>query len=539
MISLLLKDIAEKKNLYIQNNASLRKSVELMNKNQKGVVVVLDGQKPAGILTERDIIVFLHNEISLSENAREYARKPLITTRGDRTIGYALNLMIENNIRRVVVVDESGNFMGVVTQKDMLRHLEDDFYLSAIKVKHIRESLKPLISVDPADFLREILDRMVKNKISAVPVVKDKKAVGIITEKDILRLAGRRVSLKSPVVKHMSKPVITAMLDTALVDVVKKMNRNNIRRVVIRNRERTALGIVTIRDVLKNLEGDYSKFLERKLKHTKDILNLLPEMLIEVADTRKEQLIIWANEKVMKRFGKRIIDKRITEFIPPNTWEKIYGALLKSGKIENIKYKKDEGIYELSGFFIRTEGRVEKGRVQLIVRDITEEIKMSVTDPLTSLYNRRFINEFLIKELERSKRLRKHFSIAIVDLDDFKKLNDTYGHLAGDIVLKAVSGLMTAGTRKVDLAGRYGGEEFVIIMPETAKNTALQAADRLRAKIENETIPISKRRKVKITASFGIATFPEDGASTDDLLITADDRLYKAKREGKNRVVCI
>ncbi|MBI3592107.1 MAG: GGDEF domain-containing protein [Nitrospirae bacterium] len=537
MISLLLESIVEKKNLYIKKNSSLRDLIDLMNKNQKGVVVVLDGKRPVGILTERDLIEILFNEVDLDERADKYTRKTLITTKGDRTIGHALNLMLENNIRRMIVVDDENNFLGIITQKDMLRHLEEDFYRSTIRVKQILEKLRLLVSASPDNTLHEVLKRMFKNKISAVPIVEGGKAVGIITEKDIIKLAGKRVSLEKNVSRYMSRPVITSGLETPLVAVVKVMNDSIIRRVVIEDKAGSAIGIVTIRDVLKSLEGDYSEFLERKLKHAKDVLNLLPEMLIEVSDTGKEHLVIWANEKAINRFGKKILDRPITEFIPAKTWEKVYSILYKSHKIEDVRFKKNDEVYELSGFFIKTDGKLERGRTHLIVMDITEDIKLSTTDPLTGLYNRRFTNEVLMKEIERSKRLNKKFSIVICDLDDFKRLNDNYGHLSGDEVLRSIAKLMTENTRKLDIVGRYGGEEFVIIMPETARGISFHVSDRLRDKIEHKEITLSKRRKVKITASFGIATIPEDGMSPDDLLITADDRLYKAKREGKNKVV--
>jgi diguanylate cyclase (GGDEF)-like protein len=159
------------------------------------------------------------------------------------------------------------------------------------------------------------------------------------------------------------------------------------------------------------------------------------------------------------------------------------------------------------------------------------------TDPLTNLYNRRFLNEFIMKELERSKRMSRRFSIAIADIDDFKKVNDDHGHAGGDLVLQALADLLAKGLRKADVIGRYGGEEFVIIMPETPRELASPVVERLRREIAGEKISLPAGRDVSISVSFGMAVFPEDGGSQVDLLIAADDRLYKAKREGKNRTV--
>jgi diguanylate cyclase (GGDEF)-like protein len=147
------------------------------------------------------------------------------------------------------------------------------------------------------------------------------------------------------------------------------------------------------------------------------------------------------------------------------------------------------------------------------------------------------MNEFLAKETERSRRSQSKFAVVIADVDDFKRINDTYGHLSGDIVLKAIVRGMISGTREYDIAGRYGGEEFLIIMPEIDKQTTVDVAERMRRNIEDYEIELMSGEKVTVTASFGIASFDEDGNSPEDLLVKADERLYKAKRQGKNRVV--
>jgi diguanylate cyclase (GGDEF)-like protein len=539
MISPLLKDIVQSEKLALQRGASLREVVDLMNANQKGVVAVLDGKKPVGILTERDVVEILYKGCDLDEAVYRFAKKDLVMTYGERAIGHALNLTIENNIRRIVVIDKKGNFLGVITQQDLLSHLEDDIYRSTLQIKHIIEKRGVIIGVSSQDSLRDVLAKMVEHKIGALSVMNGYRAMGIITEKDILRLAGEKISLKSPVHKYMSSPVITAGLDTTLVDVVKTMQSRNIRRVVVVNKDGLTISMITIRDVLRNLEGDYNKFLERKLRSAKDILNLLPEMLIEVTDTGKEQLIIWANEKVLNKFGRQILDKPVTDFIPLESWRQIDKAIHTFKKIENIMFKKEKEIFELSGFFMSVDSVNEKGRYQLIMRDITEDVHLSTTDPLTSIYNRRFINEFIVKEIERSARSKKKFSIIICDLDDFKKINDAHGHPAGDSVLKAFCQVVTASLRKLDVVGRYGGDEFVMILPETTNDIACMIINRLKNAVADIEIQSPGGKMANITTSFGVSTYSDDGLTSEDLLVKADERLYVAKSRGKNQVVCV
>ncbi len=503
-----------------------------------GVVVALEDRKPIGIMTERDVAEVLYKGVGLEEEISRYIKKNLISANGDRAVCYALNLTMENNIRRVIVVDDLNNFLGVVTQQNLLKYVEEDYFRLTIKVKHILKKRGYILSVSPSATLNNVLKIMVTNKISAVPVIEDSKPVGIISEKDILKLASENISFETSASRYMNGPVQMAGLDSLLVDVVESMNSKNIRRVIIVDDDGEAINIVTIRDVVENLEVDYNRFLLRKLRNAKEILNLLPEMLIEVIDTGKEQLIIWANAKVINKFGREILDKPITSFLPSETWCRIYTSLASSKSIEHVKLKKDERIYDVSGFFITTFGKMEKGIFQLIMRDITDDIRLSTVDPLTDIYNRRFINEFLIKEIERSKRMKTCFSVIISDIDDFKIINDSYGHISGDMVLKLFAKLITGTVRNMDVVGRYGGDEFMLILPTADNEIASRIISRLKIEIESMDIPILKEKKIRVTASFGIASYPEDGVSVDDLLVKADERLYKAKARGKNKIAC-
>ena len=535
--NIFLHDLAEKEDMWVDTYSTLRQLFQVMQKNEKGVVVVLKGEKPVGILTERDVVRLLYTGVDLAEGAERFVRKPLVTARGKRTIGYALSLMVENNIRRLLVVDSSDNFLGVVTQQELLNHLEEDFYRSSLTVKHIFDQLKDLVTVARNDSITEVLKKMVEHNISAVPILENDMAVGIITEKDVLKLANDNVSFQEPVGKYMSSPVTFANPETRLIDVVKTMNTEHIRRVVVEDVDGLAAGMITNRDLVRNFEGDYNEFLERKLRYSKEVLNLLPEMLFEVIDTGDDQLVVWANEKVLSRFGREIIDEPVTRLVPSQRWHDIYRTLIEQNKIEDVRFKKDKCIFEFSGFYLPLDRKTEKGRIQLLLRDITEEVTLATTDPLTSIYNRRYMNEFLAKEAERSRRTDRGFAVSITDVDDFKRINDTFGHLSGDIVLKKIVRAMISCTREYDTVGRYGGEEFLIILPEIDKQTATLVCNRLRRNIEELQIEVMEGEKITVTASFGIASFQEDGVLPEDLLVKADERLYKAKRDGKNLVV--
>lgn len=166
----------------------------------------------------------------------------------------------------------------------------------------------------------------------------------------------------------------------------------------------------------------------------------------------------------------------------------------------------------------------------------TEKEFMSVLDGLTGLYNRRQFEIGLEQEYNRTKRHPSDFSLAILDIDFFKKVNDTYGHQYGDYVLKTVASLMKQAFRKTDLLYRYGGEELIMIMPETNIEGAIIPVQRLRRMIEEYDFDYNGV-KAKVTASIGLTMNYQEFNSPADILKSADEALYKAKESGRNRVV--
>jgi diguanylate cyclase (GGDEF)-like protein len=160
---------------------------------------------------------------------------------------------------------------------------------------------------------------------------------------------------------------------------------------------------------------------------------------------------------------------------------------------------------------------------------------MAITDALTGLYNRRRFHDVLTKEFERSKRYTNAFSIIMLDLDHFKPVNDDYGHQAGDTVLKEIAKILLKSIREIDTVSRYGGEEFVLLLPNTNKEGAFNLAERIRNAIEKNRLACIENREV--TASIGISGVPDADIDTEDKLIRcADFALYQAKRNGRNRI---
>ncbi len=187
---------------------------------------------------------------------------------------------------------------------------------------------------------------------------------------------------------------------------------------------------------------------------------------------------------------------------------------------------------------------VARVKVQLKIKALQDELKrsnellkeLSNTDPLTNLYNRRYLTKALNSELLRAERTGDCLCLVMLDIDHFKKINDTYGHQNGDVVLSAIAEETLAGLRCYDVAARFGGEEFVLVLPGTQLAGGVDVAERLRQQVQaiSFTPPLDK---LKVTVSLGVAFYPAAEINdTDSLIKKADEALYLAKQNGRNRV---
>ena len=180
----------------------------------------------------------------------------------------------------------------------------------------------------------------------------------------------------------------------------------------------------------------------------------------------------------------------------------------------------------------------EQAALALANLSMREILRMqSVRDPLTGLYNRRYMEESLERELRRATRKKSGLGVMMLDVDHFKRFNDTYGHEAGDAVLRILGNLFLSHFRGDDIVCRYGGEEFTVILPEASPESCYQRAEQLRDAARQAVAQIHGQALDRVTLSIGIASFPEDGSSGEALLRAADSALYRAKQEGRDRVV--
>jgi diguanylate cyclase (GGDEF)-like protein len=206
---------------------------------------------------------------------------------------------------------------------------------------------------------------------------------------------------------------------------------------------------------------------------------------------------------------------------------------------EEIARGLEAGAYDyVTKPFSASELTARLGVMVRIRRAEAEARKASVTDSLTGLYNRRFLHQRLEEEIARSRRHGAPLSCVMLDVDHFKAVNDSSGHAVGDAVLKEVANILKLHIRKSDVAIRYGGEEFVVVLFSSTSENAKYVAERIRADVEKKEF-ICGDTKLRVTISIGISSFPDEGVNTtDDLIRRADTALYQAKGSGRN-MVCV
>lgn len=245
--------------------------------------------------------------------------------------------------------------------------------------------------------------------------------------------------------------------------------------------------------------------------------------------------------RMMGLTEEQLVGHRVSEILPDSKkyWLDNFRAVVEQGQSVNL-----ENHSRQLGRWLATHAyRPAPGQFAIIVEDITERKQLQMelerqarTDYLTGLINRRYFIDHCQQELTRTLRYGHPLSLLMLDIDHFKKVNDTYGHLAGDQVLQALAACCQAQLREVDIAGRIGGEEFTILLPETDAGEACEVAERLRQMLADLGVAQSDGPPIRFTVSIGVACVGAATNTIDQLLQHADEALYQAKNNGRNRV---
>ena len=300
------------------------------------------------------------------------------------------------------------------------------------------------------------------------------------------------------------------------------------------------------------------KIIEEALKASEQMMLAMAEASLDALVTldKHDHILFWspAAEIMFGWTKQEVIGQKLHQIIVPERFrDRAYKGLEKFCKTgdgpfigapqEVIAVRKD-GVEFPADLSVAPFKLDDDFYAQGSIRDATKRKKnekwltyLANTDELTGLKNRRYFFERSVEEIKRSARYLVPLSVILLDIDRFKSINDTYGHETGDLVLKKLAEILNGVVREQDLASRHGGEEFTILLPHTDKQAAAEVAERLRRRIEENSIELSEGRIIRFTVSLGIAQLSENLSSLDQILSAADEALYEAKESGRNKVV--
>ena len=364
----------------------------------------------------------------------------------------------------------------------------------------------------------------------------------------VASLLGKKLADYLPDAKFLSREALEEELSTELEIEAPTPRFFDVLVTPLFEGQKTIIGsLVVLRDITKRRQN------ELRLLLLNQTVEQSPNSVVITDFDGKITYVNSAFTAITGYSAKEVLGKKtsilksgyMSKEVYENLWQTILSGKTWEGELNNMK-KGGELFWENTRIAPLLNQDGEISNFVAIKVDITERKRaqdelerMAITDPLTGLFNRRYFFEVAQKEFLKSIRYNRPLSVVLFDIDMFKSINDTYGHLAGDQILAQIGVLLTQKERETDLSARYGGEEFVLLLPETNCEGARNTAERLRSLLETSPI-YYENHKIQFTASFGVAgignrDYPE---TFDYLILQADKALYEAKRISRNTVVC-
>ena len=362
-----LKNFTHKIDDTVEKNATLQEVVTKMYDNKLHHIVIVEENKPIGIITERDIVRYFSNQLDFSALAIEYAMRDIIKLHSTRLMEYALSVMINNNIRKIIVVDTHNNYLGCVEQEELVYQIEEAFFDSTEEIHQLFNQNNQAVIIDENSTLELALEMMSKNGLTSLLIKVDKEPIGIISESDIIQLAQQNINQSAKVKDFMHFPIIQMDADKSIDEMIQTMKNEHIRRMVVFSKDDNKYHILSSKDLATKVKGNYTKFLESKLYDTRDTFNVLSEHVIELIDIDDEQIIYWTNNITKTTFGVNL-DDEITKVIPCEIWSKLLQTLIRD-KILHQTIQIDTKYYEVKGHYSTI---TKENIIKLFLNDTTE-----------------------------------------------------------------------------------------------------------------------------------------------------------------------
>lgn len=506
-------------------------------------VVVVDHFKPVGILTLKDIVTIYVNGVDENDLLKNHASFPVITIRNNRPVDMAVEMMIDYDIRRIVLTDEVGNYASTLTQFDVLKYYESQMR-TADEVHQCLNRNNRAIGVESGLSVGEaILTLRNQNRDVLLINGEDGNPIGIITEHDLIDLVLKKIPSNDPIVNWMHSPIISVDLNTKIHDAMEIMKERKIRHLLVTANDQR-IYVINERDLVLNYSTPLEMKLESKLRDAKATYNIIGLIFCEIIDIGDEYVIKWLNAEAMMTFQVRV-DDPVTKMLPKEVWDKFLVTFRRNGGVEREQLVLGDKVYEVTLVDAEVNGYPF---YKLFMKDVTELVRLSEElrlrlegtidrmthyDPLTDLPNRLLLKALLEHSIQKNRREKTKIGVLYVDIDNFKDINESYGYRVGDVIIKRLAEKLSNLIRPQDTIARIGGDEFVVILDELASTE--ECEDIIRQIIDLFTVPFdTEEGKMPLSVSVGITLFPDDAEDGENLIKNADIALRRAKEEGHN-----
>lgn len=555
-----LRKILHSNMLACAPDTPIAQAASRMVEQQCSSILIEEDGRTVGIWTEQDALaVDLTDPDIFNMPIAHVMSSPVKSIDIDTRIGVAALRFRDEKIRHLLVLDQSGERKGILSQTDIVIHQGLDYYLT---LREVRSVFNQVFFKCPGDIpAQEAIREMRERQVNAIIIENPDNVYGILTERDVVRLIGSRTSLGTAA-EVASFPLIMVSVNSSLYQARKQFLKSRIRHLGVTDDNGQLIGLLAFSDILANIEAEYVRQLQQTLDEREEILAISDRHLrlaaTAFANTFEAIMITDANnviESVNPAFtmmtgfhAHEVLGKRPSILASGRHDAQFYQAMHDQlaetghwqGEVWN-KRRNGETFVEWLNINVVTNSLGDVCNYVAVFSDITNRKAaddrmrfLAHHDALTSLPNRALLTDRLVRGIAHAKRNDKKLAVIFLDLNDFKKINDTLGHHAGDQMLQIVAQRLTGCVRASDTVGRLGGDEFVVLVEEIGSERDVpQVVEKI---VHCLTQPVTiEGHGIQISTSIGISLYPEHGEHPELLLKNSDAAMYQAKAAGPNR----
>jgi len=540
-------------------NTCIAEAAARMSETSVSSILITEGEDVIGIWTEHDALTinFADSE-EFNKPVSKVMSSPVLTLPGNTDVGEAAMKLRATGKRHFLVTGDDGKPIGILSQTDLALNQGLEPYL---RLREVRAAVpRPPLLVEGELSLAEVAMRMHQHHADATVVDCDGE-LGILTERDMVRFIARHTS--NTLVRDLAtRPLLTVSEDDPLIHARDLLIDHHIRHLAVVNEEGEVTGLIGYSDMLAGAEQLYVNDLRQALEQRDEALSKsrhslqLAERVIESSfegivitdeNVRIEfvnpaftQLTGYTREEVIGRTPQILSSGRHDAQFYQRMWQSLKNHGYWRGEIWNRR-KSGELYLELLTITAISDDNNRVTHYAALFTDITqdrhneEQIRqLAYYDALTGVPNRRLLEDRLDHAIRHAHRTGLLLAVIFIDLDEFKKVNDSLGHSVGDELLLQFTNRVRGCLREDDTLARLGGDEFIVLLPEMANTEhVLAVADRI---IDTGSRPYEVQgHTLNVGCSLGISLYPDDGKTVGELINGADVAMYRSKRDGRNR----